>query len=221
MNSLLHVALSNAVVATALAVVTVVVGRFCRRPALTHGLWLLVLLKLGTAPLVKVPVGWPADPSVPLPSPNVTTMEPAEQPRDDPVARGEPDELEALAPVEEMDLVPAPAIPAVPEPPSSPPAPAVIPADSFSVPAGWVVAGVVLWLAGTAGWTVLAAVRVGRFRRLLRFAQPAPAWLREEVNALAARLGLRRVPGVWLVPGRLAPMLLAVGGAPRLLVPVG
>src|SRR5947208_2885040 len=94
MNDLLHVSLSNAVAATVLAVVAVVTSRLCRRPALTHGLWLLVLLKLVT-----------------------------------------------------------------------------------------------------------------------------PAWLRDEVNVLASRLGLRRVPGVWLVPGRLAPMLWSLGGAPRLLVP--
>src|SRR5207302_6641215 len=83
----------------------------------------------------------------------------------------------------------------------------------------WMVTGVVLWLTGTVVWTVLVLVRTGRFRRLLRFAEPAPAWLRDEVGVLASRLGLGRVPGVWLVPGRLAPMLWSLGGAPRLLVP--
>src|SRR2546423_6612743 len=58
MNDLLHVALSNAVAATALAVVAAVTGRLCRRPALTHGLWLLVLLKLVTPPLLTVRIPW-------------------------------------------------------------------------------------------------------------------------------------------------------------------
>jgi beta-lactamase regulating signal transducer with metallopeptidase domain len=221
MNSLLHIALSNAVLATALALVAVVVGRFCRRPALTHGLWLLVLLKLVTPPLLKVPVGWPASSPVLPAGPSVSTTEPVEPSINVPFARGEPDEPEAFAPAEEVVLTPGPAIPADASPPSPPPAPATIPAEPFAVPAGWMAAGVVLWLAGTASWTGLAAVRVRRFRRLLRYAQPAPLWLREEVHALASRLGLRRVPGVWLVPGRLAPMLWAVGSAPRLLVPVG
>src|SRR2546421_4211955 len=60
MNDLLHVALSNAVAATALAVVAAVTSRLCRRPALTHSLWLLVLLKLVTPPLVTLPITWPA-----------------------------------------------------------------------------------------------------------------------------------------------------------------
>ena len=79
----------------------------------------------------------------------------------------------------------------------------------------------VLWLAGTAGWSALALRRTRCFGRLLRFAEPAPDWLREEVATLAGRLGLRRAPTVWLVPGRLPPMLWALGGAPRLLLPAG
>jgi beta-lactamase regulating signal transducer with metallopeptidase domain len=39
------------------------------------------------------------------------------------------------------------------------------------------------------------------------------------VRTLAGRLGLKRCPSVWLVPGALAPMLWTVGRAPRLLLP--
>src|SRR5262245_3323910 len=64
--------------ATALALCAAVVGRFCKRPALTHSLWLLVLLKLVTPPLLPVsclPSSWWAEPepaavvkpSVPVP----------------------------------------------------------------------------------------------------------------------------------------------------------
>ena len=63
MDGLLPVVLSNGVLATALALVAAVAGRLGRRPALTHGLWLLVLLKLVTPPLVSVPVAWPAEPT--------------------------------------------------------------------------------------------------------------------------------------------------------------
>ena len=61
METLLQVGLSNAVVALLLAVIALVVGYFCRRPAVIHGLWLLVLLKLLTPPLVRVPLPWPAN----------------------------------------------------------------------------------------------------------------------------------------------------------------
>ena len=63
MDTLLRVGLSNAAVAVVLAVLAVAAGCLCRRPAVAHGLWLLVLLKLVTPPLVHVPLPWPADPA--------------------------------------------------------------------------------------------------------------------------------------------------------------
>src|SRR5437899_9146437 len=60
METLLHVGLSNALLATALAVLAAACGRVCRRPALIHFLWVLVLLKLVTPPFVPVPVTLPA-----------------------------------------------------------------------------------------------------------------------------------------------------------------
>jgi hypothetical protein len=75
------------------------------------------------------------------------------------------------------------------------------------------------WLAGSLLWLGATAWRVRRFRRLLRFARPAPPELGERACALAGRLGLRRCPGVWLVPGPVSPMLWALGGPARLLLP--
>ncbi|NQT12024.1 MAG: hypothetical protein HQ582_04715, partial [Planctomycetes bacterium] len=51
-----EIALSNAVVASLLALVAIAVGRAGRRPALTHSLWLLVLLKLITPPIIPIPI---------------------------------------------------------------------------------------------------------------------------------------------------------------------
>src|SRR5205823_2238744 len=59
--------------ATALALCAAVVGRFCKRPALTHGLWLLVLLKLVTPPLLPVS----CLPSWAEPEPAAAVVEPA------------------------------------------------------------------------------------------------------------------------------------------------
>src|SRR5262245_28036430 len=58
LDTLLYAGLSNAVMAVFLAVVTVF-GRLARRPALTHALGLLVLLKLVTPPLVPLSLPWP------------------------------------------------------------------------------------------------------------------------------------------------------------------
>ena len=54
MDELLQIGLSNAVVAVLLAVPAALAGRYCRRPALVHALWLLVLLKLVTPPLLRL-----------------------------------------------------------------------------------------------------------------------------------------------------------------------
>ena len=61
MTHLLHLGMSNAVVAGLLAVVAAIVTWRARsRPALAWGLWLLVLVKLVTPPLVSVSLSWPA-----------------------------------------------------------------------------------------------------------------------------------------------------------------
>jgi WD40 repeat protein/beta-lactamase regulating signal transducer with metallopeptidase domain len=52
----LELLLSNLVVAAGLAAVALAAGRWGKRPALTHALWLLVLLKLVTPPVVGLPV---------------------------------------------------------------------------------------------------------------------------------------------------------------------
>ena len=54
MESLVHAMLSNAVAVAVLAVLVAIIGRTCRRPALIHGLWLVVMLKLVTPPVVPV-----------------------------------------------------------------------------------------------------------------------------------------------------------------------
>ncbi len=50
------VAISNALVATAFALVVFLVTRCIRKPILCHALWVLVLLKLVTPPIISVPV---------------------------------------------------------------------------------------------------------------------------------------------------------------------
>jgi beta-lactamase regulating signal transducer with metallopeptidase domain len=56
MRTLVELVLSNAAIATVLALVAAVASRNCRRPQVVYALWLLVLLKLVTPPLVRIPV---------------------------------------------------------------------------------------------------------------------------------------------------------------------
>ena len=81
---------------------------------------------------------------------------------------------------------------------------------------GLVVAG---WAIGSLVWFALARWRIGRFRRGLRFASEAPRELQQTAKELARELGLRRCPRVWLVPGRVSPMLWAFPGRARVILP--
>src|SRR5207245_2340748 len=109
-----------------------------------------------------------------------------------------------------------------PEPAAEPPPPPEEPERARPVPTtavAWEPVAAALWLGGSVVWVVVAGRRLQRFRRLLRFARPAPAALQDHARTLAARLGLARCPGVWFLPGPLSPMLWALGGPPRLLLP--
>jgi beta-lactamase regulating signal transducer with metallopeptidase domain len=214
-DAILHVGLSNAIVAAVLAIVALVAGRLCRRrPALAHGLWLLVLLKLLTPPLVDVRLPWPASPA-PLPD---AAPEPAEASVPEEIPQAEPIAVLPADPLPAADAAlpiaaDVPVIVAAPEPAApEPPAP--------SPPAGprWPAVVLAVWAAGSLAWFVLALRRLAAFRRLLRHARPAPAALRDQVRELARRLGLRRAPEVRLVPARIAPMLFALS-RPLLLLP--
>jgi beta-lactamase regulating signal transducer with metallopeptidase domain len=189
---LLRLALTNAGLAALLAVPAALASVCLRgRPALAHGLWLLVLLKLVTPPLVRVPMGWPAQ---------------------------EPD----LAPVITEAPPPEPTCPAQlreePEPVAV--APVAPPAAEPEAPWDWRAPLVLTWLGGAVVVWAVAWERLARLGRVLGRVPEASEDIRERVTALCARLGLRRAPRAWLVPGVVPPMLLALG-RPRLLVPAG
>ncbi len=54
-----HTILSNVIVASLLAILATIVGWRLRRPAMAHGLWVLVLIKLVTPPLLHVAIPLP------------------------------------------------------------------------------------------------------------------------------------------------------------------
>jgi beta-lactamase regulating signal transducer with metallopeptidase domain len=211
---LLHVGLSNAVLATGLALLAAGTTLLRFRPALVHSLWLLVLLKLLTPPLVHVPLprielpdlAEAAAPAVEAETPVPLTLELT------PVSR-EAEPLPA-APFSQPFAAESAALPEATIVEASP-----APARDIAMSWQFVIIGA--WLIGSVAWFGVALIRVHRFERLLRLAEPAPESLRAELRDLAEQLGLRRCPSVGLVPGAVAPMLWAAGGTPRLLLPRG
>jgi beta-lactamase regulating signal transducer with metallopeptidase domain len=224
-DTVLQAVVSNALVASLLAVPAAAVSYRMRRPALAHGLWLLVLIKLVTPPLWNVPVSWPAslssspEPAVASAVPISSSPAPEDWPAADDVAiAADPQEEKETTPVAELPTAPVADGKVAPEEsllrvdvPASEP--------SFLATIDWQSALLPVWLAGSAAWALLMYERLMRFQQLLRCATPAPDWLRAEAERLAAKLGLRACPTVWLVPGRVSPMLWSTGCEARLVLP--
>ncbi len=203
-QTLLQAGLLNAVLASLLAVV--VVGLAClfrARPALVHGLWLLVMLKLVTPPLIQLPLPWP----------------PQDNERTAVVSAEEPAELERPC----ISLVlPEPAGIEVSRPDEQ--KVSMEPVAEVSSPimktSDWLPELILgLWLSGTLTFWCMAAFRLVRLYHILRILPPNGVEIQERIDALAAELGLRQRPRGFLVPGVIPPMLLALWGVPRLLLP--
>ena len=62
--------------------------------------------------------------------------------------------------------------------------------------------------------------RIIRFQILLREARAGSDEIQDWVDELAANLGIHQPPRVWWIDGKLSPMLWAVFGAPRLIIPL-
>ena len=245
MNPLLQIVWSNAFVATALALLVFPLARACRNPALSHSLWILVLVKLVTPPIISVPLptSW-----VPGSRPEVVGTALPTHPLALPVDRGfEPLRLPDLSTVpgdkpstlslSESTLVAGTewiedrgAVgPTVMVRAGAPYADDQtishgLPADARLHAAGIrpadflpLVAGV--WLTGTLWVFTVTGVRIFRFQRALRAATAAPVFLQVEVQALAKRLGVRHRPRALLVPGTISPMLWAPLGVATVLFP--
>lgn len=211
--------LGNLAVASALAVLALAAGRWANRPALAHALWLLVLVKLLTPPVVTIPVRClPAREEAVVPPPAASPVLPPTSPEPLPVAVLEPPASAAGALAQ--PVAPADSAAAVAPPALTPvPAPQAAERPSRWVPS-WESALLGVWLLGAGVSFGVAVRRVRRFGRLLKYASAAPADLVDEVTATAEQMRLRRVPRVRVVPGGIAPLLWAVG-RPTLYFPAG
>ena len=213
MATILQIGLENAGTATALAILAGVLGLTLKsRPALRHCLFLLVLLKLVTPPLWRVPVLSARDlpARVLIKSVNLAPIDRLVCEADgfDPRAFEQP--ADPLPDVFEIstDFVPvAPMV--VPE------ASAWTPAFPFSI----LELLEILWIGGSALCLVLAIERIRRFRKVLGLVKPAPDEVEDLVSEVADRLDLGQRPRVGMVSGTISPMVWCLGLRPFLILP--
>jgi beta-lactamase regulating signal transducer with metallopeptidase domain len=224
MDTLVHVGLLNAMLATGLALLPAAARLLRRRPAIVHALWLLVLLKLITPPFLAIPISW---------LPRVEPTHPKDERTIDSAHRTseheEPfvnTELPAAQPNERPDEVGFSSVStkSAETEPITTSTIAEFDPESSSTSAtnggiSWEFIAAAIWLSGSAAWWILAAYRLCRFRFLLRSAAPAPAELQQRAMQLSKRLGLSRCPSVYVVPAPVTPLLWAMAGAPCLLIP--
>jgi len=201
--------------AAGLAFVVAGAAIFLWRPALIHALWILVLLKLITPPLLGVPISGYAGS----------------------LASEGRHRLEETGKVTLVETSPAATVPRSTASPSSaspsaadphPPGADLSPLAAFldrlrnlwnigafrirEVCFGIAVVGSILWFIG-------AGIRIRRFRRLLSSACPASGELVAQVQRCAARLGLARCPHVLVLPVAVSPLVCGIGRRTRLVLP--
>lgn len=194
--TLLEIGLSNAVVASLLALVAFVVTKRMR-PQWALAIWLLVLAKLLMPPLWTVPL---ASLRAPVPA-----EEPAEfvswNQAEHPVAFS----TEASVMVPEAQFEPLQITEAVVE----------SPAKTVSFSALLLAA----WGVGTLCWSVLAVRRIRGFSTLLKHTRLAPRAMQAEVDLLATQFGLRRAPALRVTRRRIAPLVWAFSRRTKILLP--
>ncbi len=238
MSWLLIVGLKNAIVVVPLAVAALAAGRCFRRPALAHVLWVLVLVKLLTPPLVDVPVGWSLDVS-PWLAEQPRPAELAALPPSLPVASTQPASIQSMPLAAENAAVceaPPQAAPGATADPVVATAPLVCPNDhtASSLPAwlalprwaslpptraAWLAIAGCLWLCGSALAAAVLLRRAMHFHRFLRLAARSDHRLAGRVQQLARAVGLKSSPQVIVVEGVVSPMLWGLGNRVQLVFP--
>src|SRR5579871_4166568 len=244
MSTLLTFGLANAVCAALLAVVALIIGRFCHRPAVLHSLWLLVLLKLMTPPVWPITIANlpeeappPADTTVTTPAEvamyvsvdpsslppgvleNAQVVKQARYGGKQKVAaeRTATDEhlsTQRKSEKEQLDLS------SIRVHLHSSAANVENEAEQSRGPASCVPLLCVAWAAGIVVWLICVGLHVARFQCLLRYARRASPEIQEQCDGLAARMGLLRGPEIWLLPGPLPPLVWAAMGRVRIFFPV-
>jgi beta-lactamase regulating signal transducer with metallopeptidase domain len=229
-------------VAAVLATIAVLASRYFRLPPVArHLLWLVVLIKLLTPPIVSWPWSfsrdWPVtepvrpvafamvEPRASKPKPRAIAPAPRKELRDAEFTHVNK-QMRANRPADK------PAFVKVIARRTDRPAAAPLEGTALAVrratrgllasvqrltPAelGWL--ALMTWSSASVAWVAWQMSRITRFQKSLTRALPAPNWLVQEAEILATRLGVP-VPHMVVVPNLATPLLWFIG-RPQLLLP--
>jgi beta-lactamase regulating signal transducer with metallopeptidase domain len=188
---LLQIAVSNVCISLVLALAAWTVQLTCNRPRLANLLWLVVLVKLVTPPLISLPV-------LPVAA---ASSEPVS-------AIGESGSFEGL-PASVMALSRSNDIAER----------SVLATCAAFVQRNGAAFGIV-WLVGGVGILLCSVIRVYRFNRLLSIASsPAGPDIQHMAAELSKRIGLKRTPTISTTSARISPMVWWFGGRLRVVIP--
>lgn len=218
MSAIILSGLSNAVFASALAVLVLLMTIRSKRPAWTHVMWVLVLLKLLLPPLFWLPIEYST-------TANATVVVSELQHSKDvkPLGRSF---VGAEGPV--VDSLP----PVIVEPPENDiPASTLasqtvrVAAKSTATSPGWKFPGtdwitilLVVWSAGAVVVLARTAKQLRRFRRIIRSSLPVPTHVSRLLSEVNEEVGLNRLPAVIVVSDTSTPMVFAIGRRATLVV---
>ena len=184
---------SNLCISVALAIVAWSVQATKKRPLLAHLLWLLVLAKLVTPPILTIPI-------FEIPGLSTTPVEATALNASEPVG---------LAGSSIQDIGDTGGF----EPTTTSRNPLIEHGETGLL---------LLWLLGSLLVLAGSLLRIYRFNRFLGMAsEPAPAELRQLASSIARRLGLKVTPDICITTAHLSPMVWWVGGRVRVLLPAG
>jgi len=237
MSWLFVMGLTNAVLATLLAAIAVVVARLSRWPALAHALWIVVLLKLLTPPVVEIPVGWTLDLSMIAPPAAVDHGSVATSS----VGRTHSGSMDAPTDARQR-RAPSPGVSEANTAAaigrgfeSQPPDRAgpmgvetsITPATGGTIFTAWsyfwsrALVGMLpgIWLGGAVVTLTLLLRQIWQFGCFLGAASQPDAGLALRIEALARRVGLSTAPQVVVIDSVIAPMLWGAGRGTLLLFP--
>jgi beta-lactamase regulating signal transducer with metallopeptidase domain len=196
---------SNAVVATILAIGAMLLSLIWKNAAAVHVLWVVVLLKLFTPPLVTAELPFA-----------LSSLQSA--PRADSHERAlnllAHDESEQRAPVAATHVQGAIA-------PGNSQRPVWNGFTETADATRWSVSTILaaIWICGACLAASRYAVRIRRFARAIRDFEAAPPAIRTMVTQLSSGLGLRRVPDVLMTSHALPPLVWSTGLFPCVILP--